>query len=270
MRKAIPIVLALLMALGIAACGGTTTEAPNSPSDAPVELIVFAAASMTNTLEEIALLYKDVAPNVTLVYNFDSSGTLKTQIENGADADLFVSAAQRQMNELQELDFVLTDTRINILENKVVLVTAPDNPANITSFNGLVDALLGGDILLAIGNSDVPVGQYTINIFEYFNLDEEALARSGVLTYGSNVREVTTQVRESSVDAGIVYATDAFSTGLDIVDYASAEMSGGQVIYPAAVLNISSNVAAAQAFLDYLTTPPAMAVFEGVGFSPVR
>jgi molybdate transport system substrate-binding protein len=291
MRKAIPILLALIIALGTAACGGgTNTETPGSPANPPassdanlsltqstntpappeaVELIVFAAASMTDTLEEIAILYKTVAPHVTLVFNFDSSGTLKTQIENGAAADLFISAAQRQMNELQDLDLVLTDTRVDILENKVVLVTAPGNPRNITSFDALVDALLGGSILLAIGNSDVPVGQYTINIFSYYDLDEDALARSGVLTYASNVREVTTQVREASVDAGIVYATDAFSTNLDIAGNATLAMAGGQVIYPAAVLNIASNVQAAQAFLDYLTTPPAIAVFESVGFTPV-
>ena len=292
--KTFILVLALLMTLGVAACGGeapseappaapapppaspppaspaqppASPESPAAPD--PVELIVFAAASMTDTLLEVAELYKSAAPHVTLVFNFDSSGTLKTQIEEGADVDLFVSAAQRQMNELQDLDFVLQGSRINILENKVALVVATGNPKGITNFNNLVEALQGGDVLMAMGNSDVPVGQYTIEILKYFDLDEDALARSGVITYGSNVREVTTQVTESSVDVGIVYATDAFSTGLAVVDTATAEMCGGQVIYPAAVMSVSANAAEAQAFLDYLLTPPAMAVFEGVGFSPV-
>ena len=304
MMKTLAILLALIMALGVAACGdGATSDAPASqdpapvdsspspaqtsqdqpppdqappsqqpaddPPPAPVEIIVFAAASMTDTLQEIQELYKDVAPHVTLVFNFDSSGTLKTQIEEGAPVDVFVSAAQRQMNELGELGFIQDGSRINILENKVALVVAPGNPKGITSFDSLVTALEGGDILMAMGNSDVPVGQYTIEILKYFDLDEDALARSGVITYGTNVREVTTQVTEASVDVGIVYATDAFSTGLQVVDTATAEMCGGQVIYPAAVMNVSTDVEAAQAFLDYLLTPPAMAVFENVGFSPV-
>ena len=304
MKKTLAILLGLIMALSIAACGGGDSNESSSPpassppasspsasssptgSDPasgqespsqqpqdtpldPVEIIVFAAASMTDTLLEIQELYRDVAPHVTLVFNFDSSGTLKTQIEEGAPVDVFISAAQRQMNELGELGFIQDGTRIDILENKVALVVAPGNPKGITSFDGLVTALQGGDILMAMGNSDVPVGQYTIEILKYFDLDEDALARSGVITYGSNVREVTTQVTEASVDVGIVYATDAFSTGLQVVDTATAAMCGGQVIYPAAVMNVSEDVEAAQAFLDYLLTPPAMAVFEGVGFSPV-
>jgi len=263
MKRTIAIMLALILALSVAACGGTTLE------KADVDLIVFAAASMTDTLEEVSILYKTVAPHVTLVFNFDSSGTLKTQIEEGADADLFISAAQRQMNELEDLGMVLQGTRKDILENKVTLVAAPGNPKSINGFDSLIQALLGGDILLAIGNSDVPVGQYTTRIFEYFDLDEDALARSGVLTYGSNVREVTTQVKEASAEVGIVYATDAFSTGLEIVGFATAEMCG-QVVYPVAVLENSANVDEAKAFLDYLFTRDAMAVFESVGFSPVR
>ena len=292
--KPLVIILTLLFTLSVVACGDTASQDPpqqtetpvqtapppeptNEPTPEPepepelhesekVELIVFAAASMTDTLEEIAEIYKDVAPHITLVFNFDSSGTLKTQIEEGADSDLFISAAQRQMNELEELDFLLGGTRVNILENKVALVSAPGNPKNITGFDSLVDALLSGDILMAMGNSDVPVGQYTIIILEYFDLDEDSLVQSGVITYGSNVKEVTTQVSEASVDVGIVYQTDAYSAGLDILDFATPEMCG-QVIYPAAVLANSPNIEEAQAFLDFLFTPVAMAVFESVGFS---
>ena len=119
-----------------------------------------------------------------------------------------------------------------------------------------------------MGNSDVPVGQYTQKILAFYELDEEALANAGVITYGSNVKEVTTQVSEATVDCGIIYGTDAFSAGLTVVDTATAEMCG-QVIYPAAVLNVSKNPEAAQAFLDYLRTDEAMAVFEAVGFSPL-
>ena len=121
---------------------------------------------------------------------------------------------------------------------------------------------------MAMGNEDVPVGQYTQKILAYYELDEQALADAGLITYGTNVKEVTTQVSEGAVDCGIIYATDAFSAGLEPVDTATAEMCG-QVIYPAAVLNITKNQEAAQAFLDYLKTPEASAVFEAVGFTPL-
>ena len=141
-------------------------------------LIVFAAASMTETLEQIADLYKEVAPNVTLQFNFDSSGTLKTQIEEGADCDVFISAAQKQMNQLdaakdadggneEGLDFVLSDTRIDLLENKVALAVPEGNPAGIESYDDMIEKLQAGDIMLAMGNADVPVGQYTQKILAY-------------------------------------------------------------------------------------------------------
>ena len=254
-------------------------EAPaeeEKPAAEPVELIVFAAASMTETLTEIGNRFMEQNPNVTIQFNFDSSGTLKTQIQEGADCDVFISAGQKQMNQLDKdasadvntdgLDFVLEGTRFNILENKVTLVVPEGNAKNIQSFDDMAAGLKDGTILLAMGNSDVPVGQYTQKILKFYGLDEEALAASGCITYGSNVKEVTTQVSESTVDCGIIYCTDAFSAGLTIVDYATAEMCG-QVIYPAAVLNVSKNVETAQAFLDFCRTPEATAIFESVGFS---
>ena len=118
--------------------------------------------------------------------------------------------------------------------------------------------------MLAIGNSDVPVGQYTLKIFNYYGIDETAVADK--LTYGNNVKEVTSQVSEAAADCGIIYATDAYSAGLTVVDSATAEMCG-QVIYPAAVLK-GDKEEAARAFLAYLQTDAAMTVFESVGFSP--
>jgi molybdate transport system substrate-binding protein len=232
---------------------------------------------MTETLTEIKALYEAAHPGVTITYNFDSSGTLKTQIQEGADCDIFISAAPKQMNALDVscdaeknpdgLDFVLQGSRINLLENKVALVVPEGNPKGVESFDQLVELLKAGDVLFGMGNSDVPVGQYTQKIFAFYELVEEDLAKAGLITYGTNVKEVTTQVKEGSVDCGVVYATDAFSAGLTIVDTATKDMCG-QVIYPAAVLNVSKNPEAAQAFLDYLTAPEATAVFESVGFSP--
>ena len=246
---------------------------------AETELVVFAAASLTETLTKIGERYEEENPDITLAFNFDSSGTLKTQIEEGADCDVFLSAGQKQMNELDlsageeknpdQLDFVKEDSRIDLLENKVALVVPEDNPKKIESFSQLAELLKDGEILMAMGNADVPVGQYTQKILEYYGLNEEELARAGKITYGSNVKEVTVQVLEGSVDCGVVYCTDAFSAGLDVIDSATAEMCG-QVIYPAAVMKNSSDPEAAQAFLDYLGTEEAMDLFEEVGFSRIE
>ena len=292
MKKVLAWMLTLcVMTAVMTGCGATqtTSEAASSeaaesaqsaaPAQEETELVVFAAASLTETLNQIAKDYKKIAPEVSLVFNFDSSGTLKTQIESGADCDLFISASPKQMNQLDikadaevnvdGLDFVLSDSRVNLLENKVALAVPEGNPAQIDSYATLAEKLASGDVLMAMGNSDVPVGQYTQKILSYYDLDEEQLAQAGSLTYGSNVKEVTAQVSEAVVDCGVIYATDAFSAGLTVVDTATAEMCG-QVIYPAAVLNVSKHAEEAQAFLDYLCGEEAMAVFEEVGFSPAK
>ena len=286
MKKSLALLLTLTMIFALAACGGQSAPAaPQTPAEeaaeqpveeaAPaeepasaeeVELIVFAAASMTETLTKIRDLYEAANPGVKITYNFDSSGTLKTQIQEGAECDLFISAGQKQMNQLDStastevntegLDFVLQGSRINLLENKVVLVVPDGNPKGIESFDQLAELLKSGDVLMAMGNSDVPVGQYTQKILAWYELSEDELAAAGKITYGSNVKEVTTQVSEASVDCGVVYCTDAFSAGLTVVEGATAEMCG-QVIYPAAVLNVSTHPEAAQSFLDYLTTKKA-------------
>mgnify|MGYP000791539537 CR=1 FL=1 len=283
MKKLLSLLLALALVFSLAACGSktddTTTDHTQGDANAEsVDLVVFAAASMTETLTEIAEMYKEVAPNVNITYNFDSSGKLLTQISEGADCDLFISAAPEQMNAMDGsliddkdknpdgLDLIVTDSRIDLLENKVTLAVPEGNPKGIESFDQLAELLKGGDVMLAIGNSDVPVGQYTQKILSYYALDEEALAAAGVITYGSNVKEVTTQISEGSVDAGVVYCTDAYSAGLTPVDEATAEMCG-QVIYPAAVLKAAPNAEAAREFLAYLQTDRAATVFEGVGFT---
>ena len=274
-------------AAALTACGGAASStaasvassaAASSQAAQSVELIVFAAASLTETLTAIGEIYSAENPGVTFSFNFDSSGTLKTQIQEGADCDLFISAGQKQMNQLDStasadvntegLDFVDSDSRVDLLENKVVLCVPENGDKGIDSFDSLAEHLKAGDILFCMGNSDVPVGQYTQKILAYYALDEEALAAAGVITYGSNVKEVTTQITEASVDAGVVYCTDAFSAGLTPVDEATKEMCG-QVIYPAAVLKAAPNAEAAKEFLAYLQTDRAATVFEGVGFSAV-
>lgn len=258
--------------LSLSACSRT-----EKPVDEAVEITVFAAASMQESLNTAIEAYKSVASDVNIVATYDSSGTLKTQIQEGAPCDLFISAAPKQMNALDGslkddpnknpdgLDFVVQGSRVDLLENKVVLAVPADNPAGIESFDQLADLLKNGKVLLAMGNSDVPVGQYTQKIFDYYGIDEPAIAQK--LTYGSNVKEVTTQISEATADCGIIYGTDAFSAGLTVVDEADAELCG-QVLYPAAVINSGSQPEAAQAFLNYLSSE-AGACFEAVGFSPL-
>ena len=230
MRKIVTLLLACALLLS---CASTLAE---------TEIIVFAAASMTETMTTIAEMYQTEYPDVKITCNFDSSGTLKTQIQEGADCDLFISAAQKQMNQMdieadpevntEGLDIVDHATRVNLLENKVTLAVPEGNPKGIESFDQVAELLKDGEI--------------------------------------PNVKEVTTQVSENSVDCGIIYGTDAFSAGLTVVDEATVEMCGGQVIYPAAVLKTAKDAVAANAFLDYLKTDACSEVFSAVGFTPIK
>lgn len=277
--KAIAALLALAVSMTacLTGCGRTNTNT-NADASEKTELVVFAAASMTETLNQIKTDYEAQHKDITLTYNFDSSGTLKTQIQEGATCDVFISAAQKQMDQLdaskdntanpEQLDFINSDSRMDLLENKVVLVVPENNPENINSFDDLKSKLESGDVLLAMGNSDVPVGQYTQKILQYWGLDEKALADAGEITYGSNVKEVTTQVSEGSADCGVVYYTDAYSAGLKIVGEATEEMCG-KTIYPAAVMKNSEHPEQAQEFLAYLNSDAAAKVFEKVGFAAV-
>lgn len=258
MKRSFAGFLCLCWLLSLTACG--------TSKDKPAEVTVFAAASMQESLDAAIEGYKAMAPDVTIVATYDSSGTLKTQIQEGAPCDLFLSASPKQMNELAEAGLLAEEARLDLLENKVVLAVPEGNPAGIETFDHLADLLINGKVMLAVGNSDVPVGQYTQKIFSYYGIDETVIASS--LTYGSNAKEVTTQVSEGTVDCGIIYGTDAFSAGLTVVDRATAEMCG-QVIYPAAVVTSGSQPEAGQAFLDYLCTADALACFEAVGFSPM-
>lgn len=277
--KAIAALLALAVSMTacLTGCGRTNTDT-NADASEKTELVVFAAASMTETLNQIKTDYEAQHKDITLTYNFDSSGTLKTQIQEGATCDVFISAAQKQMDQLdaskdntanpEQLDFINSDSRMDLLENKVVLVVPENNPKNINSFDDLKSKLESGEVLLAMGNSDVPVGQYTQKILQYWGLDEKALADAGEITYGSNVKEVTTQVSEGSADCGVVYYTDAYSAGLKIVGEATEEMCG-KTIYPAAVMKNSEHPEQAQEFLAYLSSDAAAKVFEKVGFAAV-
>jgi len=254
-----------LQILCLAACSATMLGGCSKKT----EINVFAAASMTETLNQIKAKYEEANKNVVVNLNLDSSGTLKTQIENGADCDLFVSAAPKQMNQLQELGLVNVESRVNLLENKVALATSQANTKNVLSFDDMATRLAGEDgFILGMGNADVPVGQYTQKILAYYGLVEADLAAAGKISYGNNVKAVTTAVANEGVACGVIYQTDAFSANLHVVATATKEMCG-QVIYPAALMTNAKQGEEANKFFDYLKGEEAMAIFESVGFSKI-
>ena len=282
-KKLLTLGLALTLMVSMTACGSTAqVESASAPAEEvaiDTTVYVSAAASMTESLDKVIALYEEENPNVEVIATYDSSGTLETQIQSGADCDVFISAAQKQMNELDETseafaseeNFVLQGTRVNILENKCVLVASEDSA--ITDWDtfqaAITSAQSSSDLIFAMGNSDVPVGKYTSAILKNLGLDEAAMVEAGIVSYGSNVKEVTEQVSSGAADCGIIYATDAYSAGMTALAEADTELTDGPVIYPAAVMQNSANPEAAQAFLDFLFTDEAMAEFTAVGFTPV-
>lgn len=278
MKKKLSVLLVIVMMLSLlAACGsGGADESPDvsepstesaepspeaSSAPEPVEIYVSAAASLTDVIEEIAKAYMAENEHVTIVPSFGSSGTLQTQIEEGAPADIFLSAAQKQMNALEEGGLVESATRLDLLVNKVVLILPADSDADISSFEDVPSDKVS---LIAIGDETVPVGQYTQEIYEFLGTWDAVSAKANL---GTDVRAVLAWVETGDVDCGIVYATDAASSDLVKVVAEAPEGSHKAVIYPGAVLKDSANPEAARAFLDYLTTAKAVAIFEAAGFT---
>jgi molybdate transport system substrate-binding protein len=225
-----------------------------------VEINVFAAASLTESLDKIIANYKTVAQNVTVTPNYGSSGTLQTQIEEGATADLFISAAQKQMDALAER-FVLTSSRKNLLKNTLVLVVPKGSAKGITSFEDVATGKVG---IISLGNSDVPCGQYAEETFTYLTIWDTVKSKT---SFCENVKTVLSQVQNGSADAGVVYSTDV--SGVSDVEIVATAPEGSHkaIVYPAAVLKTSSKQDAAQAFLNYLSSEAATKEFKAVGFS---
>lgn len=266
MKKITYLILALLICVSLVGCGNKTVE-----ENEETEIVVFAAASMTETLEEIKGIYEKDHPEIKITYTFDSSGSLKTQIEEGAECDIFISAAQKQMDALypnsenyEGENLIDSDSRIDFLENKIVLVVPEGNPKNVQDFSDIEKDELE---LIALGNEDVPVGQYSEELFRNLGIWDEI---QGKISFGSNVKEVTTWVDESVVDCGIVYATDAYSAGLEIVAEAGQDLVKTPVIYPLAIMGKSEVKDEAGSFIEYLIGPEAGKVFEAVGFALIK
>ena len=252
--------------LAFSGCGKGETPKTQEAAAAevkPVTLSVFAAASLTEALTEISELYKASAPAVTLSYNFDSSGKLQTQIENGGEADIFFSAGQKQMDAIAE-EYVDPATRKDLLVNEIVLIVPEGNKAGVASFE---DCMTDKVKLISIGGAGVPVGQYTEELFTYLKGWDKIKAKASL---GTNVKEVLAQVKSGSVDCGVVYATDAATEKAVAVVTTAPEGSHKPAVYPAAVLKKTANPAEAKAFLDFLSSPEATAVFEKIGFGIVK
>ena len=282
MKKGFGFVLALCMVLAFIGCSAPAAETPSeSPSataapvsevmpeesvspevsEEPVELTIAAAASLTDVSTEIAQAYKAIAPNVTLTFAYGASGALQTQIEQGAPADVFIPAAQKQMDALEEQSLLLDGSRINLLENKVVLIVPADSALGLTGF----DDLASDDVkIVAMGDpASVPAGQYAQEVLTSLGIKDGVEAKSN---FGTDVRQVLTWVEGGEVDAGIVYATDAATTDKVIVICEAPADSVKQIIYPVAILKVSKLSEPAQAFIDFLQSDTCAALFDKYGF----
>lgn len=250
------IIIALISLLIFTACEKNNSTAEEN------ELLVSAAASMTDVLQEIAENYKMISPTTKLTFTFGSSGALQTQIEEGAPADIFISAAQKQMTALEKKDLIVKDSKKTLLVNKVVLIAPKDSNLSLTSFKDVIKDEVGK---LALGEpTGVPVGQYSEEIFTSLDILDKVKIKA---VYGSDVRTVLTWVESGEVDCGVVYATDAYSTGKVKIVAEAPEGSHKEVTYPVAVIKSSPNVEKAQEFLNYLSTDEAVQIFEKYGFS---
>ncbi len=269
-KSLILVLICVLATVSIVGCNKNQENVPkNNPKgeDNPenkekVELLVSAAASLTDVLEEISELYKEKNPDVELVFTFGSSGALQSQIEEGAPVDIFISAAQKQMDDLEKGGHILEDTKTTLLINKVVLITSSDDNKDLSSFEDLTKENIKK---IAVGDpSNVPVGQYSEEIFSNLNITDDI---SSKLVLGNDVRTVLTWVENAEVDCGIVYATDAFTSDkVEIITEAPSD-SHKEVSYPAAVVKDSKHADESKAFIDFLSTDEIIKIFEKYGFT---
>lgn len=261
-------VFAALMAgiMGTMMFGTTLVSAEAETPELKGEVYAFIAASLNNAMEELQKNFNETYPDVEILYNADSSGTLQTQIEEGARCDIFFSAATKQMDALVDEGIADKDTVVDLLENKVVLIKPKDGETKVTGFENITDAAN-----LALAGEDVPVGQYSREIFENLGITDEVNKME--INEGKNVTEVLASVSEGSNEVGIVYATDAASVAdsVDIIAEAPAGSLQTPVLYPVGMVEdkeaSDEDRAAAEAFLEYLQSDEALAVFEKYGFT---
>lgn len=230
------------------------------------EVYAFIAASLSNSMEEIQKDFNELYPNVTIYYSADSSGTLQTQIEEGARCDLFFSAADKQMDALTEEKLTKEDTVVDLLENKVVLIKPKNGKTKVTGFENVTDAEN-----MALAGEDVPVGQYSREIFTNLGIMDKVNEME--INECKNVTDVLAAVSEGSNEIGVVYATDAASVAdkVEILAEAPADSLQTPVLYPVGLIEdkeaSEDDTKAAEAFLDYVESDAAIKVFEDYGFT---
>lgn len=265
MRKKL---IAAMMA-GVLSAGMLSTGVFAADTDLKGEVNTFIAASLSNAMEEIQKDFNETYPDVEILYNADSSGTLQTQIEEGARCDIFFSAADKQMNALVDENLAKKDTVEDILENKVVLIKPKDGETKVTGFENITDAAN-----IALAGDSVPVGQYAREIFDNLGITDEVNKME--INEGKNVSEVLAAVSEGSNEIGIVYATDAASVAdkVDVIAEAPADALKTPVLYPVGLIEdkeaSEDDTAAAEAFLEYIKSDDAMKVFEKYGFTAYK
>ena len=256
-KKLVTVMLAGVLAAGMSAGSVQAVTA----DDASGDLYVFIAASLNNAMEVIQKDFNEEYPDVNILFNADSSGTLQTQIEEGSRCDIFFSAATKQMDALVDEDLAKKDSVVDLLENKVVLIKPKDGETKVTGFENITDAAN-----IALAGEDVPVGQYSREIFKNLGIEDDVNKME--INEGKNVTDVLASVSEGSNEIGIVYATDA----VDIIAEAPAGSLETPVLYPVGLTEDAeaseSEAAAADAFLAYLQTDDALKVFEEYGFAP--
>lgn len=257
--------LALTTCIGAIACGQSSTIGPAESPEVvaagdSAELTISVAASVQDAMKEIQTAYQEEAPNVTITYNFGSSGSLAQQIAQGAPSDIFLSASQKWMDDLEEKGQILTESRKDLLQNAMVLI-APVDKADIADFKDFETEQISK---VAIGEPEsVPAGRYAKEVLTSLNLFDAIQSK---LVFGKDVRQVLTYVETGNVDAGLVYATDAqISNQVQIIATAPAG-THSPIVYPIAVVQDSENAEAAEAFLDFLSSDTAVAIFQGYGF----
>lgn len=245
---------ALLLAIGC------KTVTPIS-TDAPASLLVAAAASLQDAIEEIDPLFESANPGTTVSYNFAASGPLQQQIEQGAPVDLFISAAARQMDALQEKNLIVANARRDLLTNSLVLVVPRNSRSGLTDFRQLTNFSVKR---ISMGEPrSVPVGQYAEELFRNLGIWEQLQPK---FVFGNSVRNVLGTVESGNADAGVIYATDVgISDRVTQVATASSDLHA-PIVYPMAVVAASPNQQAAQAYAQFLMSSQAQAVFKRYGF----
>lgn len=259
--------------LFLTACTSTSTATSSEDSASATttstqekqDITVFAAASLTDALNDISTEFKKENTEASVTFTFGASGALQTQIEEGAPGDLFFSAAEKQMDALKEKSLLEDDSITKLLENQVVLIVPADSTKEITSFDDLATDKVSS---IALGEpASVPVGQYSEEIFTHYNITDEVKTKA---TYASDVRQVLTWVEEGTVDCGIVYSTDAKTSDKVKVVAIAPEDSHTDVIYPVAILKETSSKKVSKEFLDYLSSDTSKTIFENYGFKNIK